>query len=321
MPIQNYSWDELKSEGKLFYDNQGFINDITPLDAHTLNQVLMAILNNKSQIDASDTKVNVLQNLIDNDVVKSTPSVKVDYAMYGSNRCENPLYVPVGVETQLPSIYLSFNPGEYKYGNTSTGIKLTSIEAIDTSTGSRFGDPATNSSVSANMITMSSLTPQDKTYTYKFRCKHNSGTTYPVNNVNQSLEKMPSGTIETTNDFKVIGYYEGCYFGTSSNNPPTNITENYVKAVGSSGRPYTSGSVYTLKVTPSTKYILIGCPRGKIGPKMVLNKTINAPMTTLYGSDKIYRTVSFSNGKEYNVWMYVPATAFTQEATLEITLG
>jgi hypothetical protein len=319
MPIQNYSWDELQSEGMLFYNNQGFVNDETPLDEYTLNQVLRAILNNKSRMETSDSAIEVLQNLIDNDVIKSSPSVKVDYAMYNSTKYENPLYIPVGTETQLPSIHLTFNRGEYKYGTTDTGIKLTSIQAIDTSNNSVFCS-ADNTSVAANMIKMPKLTPKEKTYTYKFRCEHSEGN-IPVNNVNQKAEQISAGTIETSNDFTVIGYYEGCYFGASTYSLPTTITPYYVQSVGASGRSYVSGSVHTLKVPVGTKYILIACPNGEPGPKMVLNKTVNAPMTTLYGSNNVVKKLTLNNGKGYNVWVYVPSVELTQEATLEITLG
>lgn len=264
------------------------------------------------------------ESLVDNDVIVENPSVSIDYAMYGSTRYENPYYALIGSEIQMPTVHLKFNPGKYKYDN-DTGIKLTSIKAY--TNGSEYHN-ATDTGVSDNYISISkTLTVENKDYEFEFRCEHNNGSvlqpSVPHNNAQQQLPTMyriPSGTIITPDKFVVKGYYDGCYCGGAyALIDSSSINKEAIQALNRSGRPYTSGAKYTFTIPSGRGTLIVACPQGKY-PKKVINKTVGAPMTTLFGNGKSVKTVNI-NGQTYSVWMFKPAETYVNEIELEVTLN
>lgn len=142
-----------------------------------------------------------------------------------------------------------------------------------------------------------------------------------------------ASTATKTSDAKVTitGYYEGCYYGTISSaggiTSSSQLTSNVIRGLSKTGAKYSSQTL-TLNVGVGTTAIIIACDADKTGPTNVVNTTVNAPMTTLFGSGNVFAQVDVNSGnnasykKKYKVWIYTPASgAYTQSASLSITLG
>ena len=276
-----------------------------------------------------NTTKTLAESLVDNDIIVERPSVSIDYAMYGNIRYENPYYAEVGSTIQLPSMYVKFDEGEYKY-DKETGVKPTSMYVFETSSPTTKLYESTTTSINDLYVPASStntLTVDNKTYTYKVSCTHDNGSTnqlnVPHNNTGALLEssaRIPSNTITTSNTFQVIGYYDGCYCGGAySLIDSSSINKAAIQALNRSGRPYTSGAKYTFTIPSGRGTLIVACPLGKY-PKKVINKTVGAPMTTLFGNGKSVKPVDI-NGQIYDVWMFKPAETYVNEIELEVTLN
>lgn len=263
-----------------------------------------------------DNTTTLTESLVDNDVIVESPSVSIDYAMYGSTRYENPYYALVGSTLQMPTVYLKFNPGKYKYDN-DTGIKLTSIKAY--TNGSEYHN-ATDTGVSGNYISIpKTLTVEKKDYEFEFRCTHNNGTTIPHNNTKQEYVagRIPAGTITTPDKFIIKGYYDGCYCGgTYGIVEPSNINASTIQSFDKSGKPYTSGAKYTFTIQSGRGTLVVACPQNN-RPSKIINKTVGAPMTNLF----VKGNAVTINGQTYDVWSYKPAETYVNEIELEVTLN
>lgn len=164
----------------------------------------------------------------------------------------------------------------------------------------------------------------------------------PINNIGK-LSGSPitaSATpITQTANLILTGYREGCFYGCFNEaKDGTSFSNADIRGLNKSGRAYTKGHTLTLSVPAGTASIVIACPKKNkpdaeggvacAGPSYVLNTTVNAPMTELYGTDKIKGTVTVSGANnsaafesEYNYWIYTPANAYSSPASLTITLG
>jgi hypothetical protein len=266
----------------------------------------------KSQLQ---TMNEILDKLIDRNVLVSTPSVSFKSASYDGKDYSNPHYAEVGTTLHLPNVYLNLNQGQYKYG-PNTNIKLTSIGVYDGDTDDLIHED-TYTGESYNSISIpKSLTIEEKTYSYKFKCDHSDGS-MPLTNIGteEPSKQIKASTIETSTDaFKIIGYYEGCYYGGTESD---SINQSTVGNLTKTGRPY-GAKTLTFNVNPRATSVVVACPIDKTGLIKVYNKTVNAWMTSLFVKNTNTMTL---NNKVYNVWVYTPESPYTQEATLEITLG
>ena len=95
---------------KLALFQSRFVNNETPLDAATLNQVLDGILNNKDSVEEATNLINILE---DKDVVVKRPKFTATI----KNGTET-LKDAYEIGTKLNIKYsVAFDPGEYKYGD------------------------------------------------------------------------------------------------------------------------------------------------------------------------------------------------------------
>lgn len=160
----------------------------------------------------------------------------------------------------------------------------------------------------------------------------NNDTRKPINNIGELSGTPISGdSIEQTATLTLTGYREGCFYGCFKDNIRNinNLSSADIRSLSKSGKAYAKNSTgFTLSVDPGTKTIVIACPVGKAGPSDVLNTTVNAPMTTLYGADQIAGQVIVTGADgsaqfeaSYNVWLYTPANAYSSPANLTVKLG
>lgn len=183
-------------------------------------------------------------------------------------------------------------------------------------------------------------TASSKTYaTITGTMSWSNDTLQPVNNIggqeNESGEKytaIAEGSINQSANLTLTGYYQGCFYGCSTTEvTPDNITSAKVRSLGKTNKAYAKENL-VLSVPVGTKSIVIACPADKTGSTYVLNTTVNAEMGTLFGADKIAKTLEVGGAdatdenignytKNYNVWIYTPAEAYGSTASLTITLG
>ena len=148
-----------------------------------------------------------------------------------------------------------------------------------------------------------------------------------------NIQASVADGLEKTATWKITGYREGFYFGTSETEiAPADLTSNIIRNLGTkSGGNYASGKK-NVTIPVGAKTVIIACPSNKTGVTDVLNTTVNANMNesfgvggtpakvTVGGNDATADSVG-NFGREYNVWTFTPPEAYGTAASLTITLG
>jgi hypothetical protein len=229
--------------------------------------------------------------------------------------------------------------GSYNYGSkedpnsNDTGITLSYNVKYN---GTSIGTAKTGSKDGLSIVIDSTSSKTYATLNGTMTC---SGTVRtPLDNLGDDKDGndnayTKASTATKTSDAKVTitGYYEGCYYGTVSSSggitSSSQLTSNVIRGLSKTSAKYSSQTL-TLNVGIGTTAIIIACDADKTGPTNVVNTTVNAPMTTLFGSGNVFAEVYVNSGnnanykKKYKVWIYTPASgAYTQSASLTITLG
>ena len=233
----------------------------------------------------------------------------------------------------------SSSAGSYNYGSkedpnsNSTGITLSYDVKYN---GTSIGTTTTGSKDNLSIVIDSTSSKTYATLNGTMTCGGTVRT--PLDNLGDDKDGngnayTKASTATKTSDAKVTitGYYEGCYYGTVSSSggitSSSQLTSNVIRGLSKTGAKYSSQTL-TLNVGVGTTAIIIACDADKTGPTNVVNTTVNAPMTTLFGSGNVFAQVDVNSGnnasykKKYKVWVYTPASgAYTQSASLTITLG
>lgn len=267
-----------------------------------------------SERDAADIQLtNYINLLAKEDLVVNEPVFNVSWENIGSY--EAGTVVNVGYA-------ITFEDGQYKYPkNTSTEMGCT-----PESYSAEFNhQPLTGEEGTFNSVTVTSDTNLTATITAVY-----SDATTPVNKL--GIEDPDYTHKSKSQEFsaKLKGYRQGCFYGTVDTDTDefdvADIDSNVIRDLGGKLNANYSSTTKTMTVPIGATAILIACPIGEIGPIDVLNTTVNAKMTDLFGSNKIVKTLTVMGagsdaGKEYNVWMYKPAVPYESTASLKITLG
>lgn len=332
--------DEIKFDSGVLSD--GFKNDETPLDAYNLNQLAGGIHKNHQSIETLTTELDglktnsvskstfdeIMNHLEDRNVKEIEPTLNVNVDYGGSYE--------LGSKITL-KFTTSFNDGQYKYGcvdtnsgttydkNAPTGVTLTNYEI------SFNGETKTGTSTSATYTsfeeyTVSSTEPKSVTGKFSYT---NSSNKVPVSNLGKQISGSKYGnktnaSATISGNSTVSGYRMGCFYGTFEYDVPvTSINSDAIRTLQNrSYRGYTTGS-FNWTIPVKAKSLLIACPAYKTGLTSVLNTTVNASMTSLFEEVATINVNGAGNdtGEPYNVWMYKPAKAYTNTASLTITLG
>lgn len=100
------------------------------------------------------------------------------------------------------------------------------------------------------------------------------------------------------------------------------INSEYIRSLTNSNEPYSSKTI-TINVPAGSQRITFACLATLPGITRVINESaLNADITNVFLQTAV--DVEGANGyagKDYTVWYYEPAQAFSQDAILKITLG
>lgn len=222
--------------------------------------------------------------------------------------------------------------GKYSYGyknadgsvNTSTAANCVASYKITNNS-----DDQTSTSLDGNFTLKTPIevnSESSKTYvTVTSICSWLESTRTPVNNIGEAVDgKIAAGSSTKTANFSGTGYREGFFVGyfTAKTTEFTSALLRDSSTITKSKKKYSAGDKeYTIPVGAAT--VVIACPKSKTGVTKVLNATVNADMTTSFGTP-ITVSIEGANGYtavDYNVWAYSPAEAYGIAADLVITLG
>jgi hypothetical protein len=297
---------------------QSQINDIYGETIPETNNLTLTGMN--SEISS----INIaLDNLEDKNIVSTKPTLTVTVTGMGS--------FEVGTVV-TPTYSTSFDGGKYKYTPSPTGVLVAPFSTgvtKDTQSITFNGVTKTSDNGSFGTFTVKEDTNLTLSATAKYK---NTSNVVPVSNLGRPLEnnKLESGNAEIkySGTRTLSGYRMGCFYGTDTNAVGKDTLHLYDirNKLNGNKKAYTSGDEITFNVPVGTKTIIIACPSSETGPTEVLNTTINAKMTELFGEDKIAKTMIVKGagddaGVEYNIWLYKPAESYKQSASLTITLG
>jgi hypothetical protein len=182
-----------------------------------------------------------------------------------------------------------------------------------------------------NYLTAGSLSGETFTATTVAEsAKNDEGAVVAKGNIAASAA---DGIEPTAATWKITGYREGFYFGTSATEIlPANITSATIRGLTTkTEKDYATGT-QNVTIPVGAKTVIIACPATSTGVTDVLNTTVNANMNESFGVGKTPTKVTVggadatstsvgSYGKEYNVWTFTPPEAYGTAANLTITLG
>lgn len=229
----------------------------------------------------------------------------------------------------------SFNDGYYEFGPEPTGSEVAGDWTISDSDNNTYTDLSGS---------LDDIVVEDTTnFTMSASVPYSAGATPFTNKGNECTDtnkQIKAGTATKTSS-AIKGYREGCYYGTVQLAFPQNATADQVKAIVTSNvirtLPNKLGANYAAKtgtsalkytVNPGDTAIIIACPAGKTGPTSVLNTTVNAEMITNFktvsinvgGADATATNIG-NHSISYDVYYYIPANAYSGNASLTIELG
>ncbi len=270
--------------------------------AHDMNSITSRIN------DLQDT----LMKLADPNTVKTTPAFKITWSNTGK--------FEAGTKVAL-GYYIGYTDGQYIYPLPNG----TPMQCPATNYNVRFNGEV----LTSNSDNFSTITIQENTeLTALASATYGNSSVIPLNNFDiPQPDKQFEGATITLPTAKITGYREGCFYGAikSEDFSIDKITSTLIRSLNKSKNQYTT-STLQCTIPIGTTAIIIACPALKPGPQSVVNTTVNAPMTTLYGADQIATNliVEGANGETgtlYNIWIYQPITPYSQKAELTIKLG
>lgn len=301
---------------------------------------------------------DVLTDMFQKELDPTTPTPTISMSLTNKGSYEiGSTVTPSFSMTYNPGKY-KYGSETYPKNNTTTNAQISAC-TITLSTGGTL--PATPSSKtlaedgSAQTWTQKAssmvVTSSTNYYGSSISCTHGDGAV-PYTNIKNSKPalKVTSDTITNNADTNAIVHYrEGCFYGaveisglkssfTTDQVKPyitANIIRNLDKKLGAN---YSSGKKSAFNVIKDDTIIIVACPSDKTGPTSILNTTVNAEIfgkydstTGLYGNCRKF-TMSVGGADstsdwegdyptDYNVWYYIPDTAYDNSASITVTLG
>ena len=339
-------------------ENPNYI-EITDAGLRTTNALQNTLVTHTNTLNKHD---NSFEHLRDDNVVDTKPSVKVTYGYYITNKngivmetregfdkkCEYGTYI-------IPYAKYKFTDGTYRFRvidsqNNIVNNKAMNLTINKNSTSSKlsfkntFGTnqsmenevfvsplPNENTSISLSNTPIQFLPPSTNEIEYHIVGRFDfdkSKMNKPYNNIGELRESgyTPNMITYTSSDY-LSGYYEGCYFGGIPEYiDNVTINSSLIRDLNASKESYTTGKEINFTIGKGTKTIIVACPESQNGPKEVLNATVNAPMTSLYG-DSNYQLVEVASANGYNatrkykVWTFSTETEYKQSTNFKIILN
>ena len=155
---------------------------------------------------------------------------------------------------------------------------------------------------------------------YRVTATHGAGVTANDNLGSASSPVVAIAAGSKTKDTAAYTPYRNYFYGTSATTPT--VDSVYVRTLTKSNKAYAAGTI-TISVPAGTKRVCVACLADKRGVTKVINETaMNADVTSTFVKSTV--NVEGANGytaKSYNVWVFEPAVAYENAATLKVTLG
>lgn len=155
---------------------------------------------------------------------------------------------------------------------------------------------------------------------YTVTATHNEGVIAHDNLGEESnpQKKIDAGSKQfTTNAYTCHRNY---FYGATSDKPI--VDSLYIRTLTSSNKAYSKGEI-TLTVPAGSQRVAIACIASAVGVTKVINTSaLNANVTSTFSKQTI--KVDGADGYtsvDYNVWIFEPAEAYSQQAILKVTLG
>lgn len=223
----------------------------------------------------------------------------------------------------------TLNPGSYQYG-PETGVEATNwlVERVTNlattqvaSQGAASLPAGSDSNDGAGFIigdkggegVVSSLK-------YKLTVTHGAGVTAKDNLGSDSdpAVSIAAGTKEKTTS--AFTPFRNVFYGASTDKPT--LDSAAIRALTPTGKAYAAGTL-TIVVPAGAQRVVIACIADKTGVTKVINETaMNADVTATFAKSTV--SVEGAEGYtavDYNVWVFEPAVAYENAATLVVTLG
>ena len=210
---------------------------------------------------------------------------------------------------------VTFDEGKYPY-DTTTGVTISAASVKLGSTQINTNNGLEGSHSIAKM--------GNDSLTLSATIKHTNGNFASSNLENETTKRIQENEITATG-ITISSYREGFYFRTDKTTKTPTINSVYLRdnSTIKTNKGYSKG-VQKRTIPIGTKVIVLAYPADQNGITKILNTTVNADMTNSFiRSDDVVQINDAANGnpKDYKVWTYAPAEAYTTETSLEITLG
>lgn len=209
--------------------------------------------------------------------------------------------------------------GSYTYG-PATGVTAShwKVERIVNSVSTTIIDKD-GTSLAAG--TDSAITIGDgTTLKYTATVTHGAGVTAYDNLGSDSNPVVAISAGTKTKTTSAYSAYRAYFYGATTTAP--DIDSAYVRSLTNSGKAYAKGSI-TVSVPVGAVRVAIACPATNTGVTKVINNTaMNADVTATFTKSTV--NVAGANGytaASYNIWVFEPAVAYENAATLTVTLG
>ena len=227
----------------------------------------------------------------------------------------------------------ALNPGSYTYG-PATGVEAQSYKVDRICQPTNMSQEGISSAVSGTdnnggngfVIGDSDGANVVSSIQYKVTVNYNEGAIALDNMGGESdpIVRIPAGSA-TQSTIAVTPYRNYFYGTTAGSSPPsgTSITSVFVRGLTKSNRAYAT-TTFTLNVPAGSTGIYIACIASRVGVTKVINETaLNADVTDTFAK-QVNVDVEGANSYAsvaYNVWYYIPAVPYENDAILKVTLG
>lgn len=220
---------------------------------------------------------------------------------------------------------LNLNTGSYTY-DTNTGVTGTAYNIIRILDGAET-QISTQQSITDNNSGIGFTIGDNTTITYKGTISYSQGNIARDNlgDISEPQIRIQAGTAVSSNLAPIKGFRNYFYGALSDTTPATgaNINSDLVRRLTHSGKPY-SPNTFTFTVPVGATAVYIACIATKPGITKIINETaLNADVTQTFTKTTNINVQGANNyaSTAYNVWSYVPATPYTNQTILKVTLG
>lgn len=257
------------------------------------------------------------------------PKIVKQPSVYGFGFNRSGQKVEVGTRIDSISVgTLNLDSGAYTY-DSETGVEATTYKISRVVNGVAAEISADRSCIDTNNGE-GFVIGDGTTITYKGEITYAEGNiaTDNLGSPSDPPLKIQTGTAKSSSPSAIAGY-RNYFYGAVSDNPPEGdeLTSDFIRGLTKSNKVYEptpEGKPLPLSVPAGTKGIYIACIATETGVTKIINETaLNADVTSTFikQTDISVEGANGYIGVDYNVWYYIPAVPYENEAILKITLG